>query len=517
MPTYPLSHPAAEHSEQPWVTPLARSFDPETLNQRLDSRWQEETVSGRNSLVSAVVRAFAADLWLTSFLRLLVYFSDVALPLLVARIIQQISNASSDASKKHSSTPAALVTLLAYACLALAGALVEQNQIDLRDRTALKIRIALTAAVHNKTIETGGILARQQLADVYSSGIHCTAQLASHIVALSQAIWLPVRVVAGLYVFYRQVGWAVTPGIIVILLYLPLRTRFIARRSAAHAQAAKASNQRVSLITQLLDNIVSLRMLGWDSLLVERIMHIRKTVELQHITESAVATLLLTFARNACRAGGPLISLFLYSTLSRLVSPRLGPDDASVDKDAERSFVTTEQVFVVQAILRELFPLLIDVPHAFDSWWDAKLPYQKVLGILTSTTGSANNKPNVADPVDEKLADNFESWDIRIVNGEFSWKNTDNVLEKPVGNNAFTLSNVNVDIRPNQLIAVVGVVGSGKSSFLSAVLGEMHQSSGFRHVAKQTAFVSQSPWLMASTVRDNIVFGNAFDSHWYSR
>ncbi|KAJ2848396.1 ATP-binding cassette glutathione S-conjugate transporter ycf1, partial [Coemansia erecta] len=530
--TYPLNKNSSalqdtandKSLDLPWLTPLSRNFDPETLSQRFDKCWQREiNKSGKGSLISAIVRAFAADLWLSSFLRLLVYFNDVAQPLLVARIIQETSNAS---DKQHAT--AALFTLLAYAFLALVGALIEQNQIDLRDRTALKIRISLTAAVHNKVIMTGGLLSSHPHTDVYSSGIHSTEQLASHIVTLSQAIWLPVRVVAGLYVFYRQVGWAVAPGIAVILLYLPLRTRFISQRAAAQKQAAKASIQRVFLITQLFDNIVSLRMLNWDGLLVDKIAHIRKTAELGNTIKGATASLFLTFARAACRAAGPLVSLFIYSTLSQLVSLHLGLNSAkkSDRKDAQSLFVTAEQVFVVQAILRELFPLLIDVPHAFDSWWDAKLPYQRVFDILTLTTpdtcDKANDLDHDLDPIDEKLADDPESLDIRIVNGTFKWQSSFNALKKPAddneeNNDAFSLKAVNLNIRRNQLVAVVGIVGSGKSSLLSAVLGEMALCSGLCQVARQTAFVSQTPWLMAGTVRENIVFGKKFDSRWYAQ
>ncbi|KAJ2638382.1 hypothetical protein GGF40_001701 [Coemansia sp. RSA 1286] len=523
--TYPLSLAASQNPQDPvdaaeldnpWITPSSRSFDPETLTQRFDTCWKKETTSGRNSLVHAIVRAFAADLWLTSFLRLLVYFSDVALPLLVARIIQQAGNAS---TKQHASS--ALATLLSYTCLALIGAVVEQNQIDLRDRTALKIRIALTSAVHNKAIETGGGLpTKHPQTDVYSSGIHSTSQLASHIVSLSQAIWLPARVVAGLYVFYRQVGWAVAPGIVVILLYLPLRTRFMARRSAAKEQAAKASSQRVFLITQLFDNIVSLRMLGWDSLLVDRIARVRKNSELNHTIKAGMATLFLTFARAACRAGGPLASLFIYSTLSRLANMRFGLGAASSNSSdkggSEGPYVTAEQVFVVQALLRELFPLLIDVPHTFDSWWDAKLPYKKILDILTLAPESCR-KPRILDRIDEKLADDLvSSYDIRISDGAFAWKTACKASEI-TPSDAFSLKSVDLDIRQNQLVAVIGAVGSGKSSLLAAVLGEMSQCSGSRHVARQTAFVSQSPWLMAGTVRENILFGKPFDSHWYAK
>lgn len=44
------------------------------------------------------------------------------------------------------------------------------------------------------------------------------------------------------------------------------------------------------------------------------------------------------------------------------------------------------------------------------------------------------------------------------------------------------MSSVNLDIEPGRLVAVVGAVGSGKSSLMSALLGEMHSTKGFINI-----------------------------------
>lgn len=57
-----------------------------------------------------------------------------------------------------------------------------------------------------------------------------------------------------------------------------------------------------------------------------------------------------------------------------------------------------------------------------------------------------------------------------IENGNFAWDSEN--IEKP------TLRNINLQIKQGQLVAVVGTVGSGKSSLISALLGEMEKLSG---------------------------------------
>ena len=79
------------------------------------------------------------------------------------------------------------------------------------------------------------------------------------------------------------------------------------------------------------------------------------------------------------------------------------------------------------------------------------------------------------------------------------------------------LHNLNVNISKGQLIAVVGKVGSGKSSLLMSLLGEMERLRGRIGVHGTVAYVPQQPWMQNQTVRQNIIFGKRFDEYFYSR
>jgi len=58
-----------------------------------------------------------------------------------------------------------------------------------------------------------------------------------------------------------------------------------------------------------------------------------------------------------------------------------------------------------------------------------------------------------------------------IENGNFCWDTTEHI-DRPI------LQNINFHVQQGQLVAIVGTVGSGKSSLLSALLGEMDKLSG---------------------------------------
>ncbi|OMH80271.1 Metal resistance protein YCF1 [Zancudomyces culisetae] len=69
----------------------------------------------------------------------------------------------------------------------------------------------------------------------------------------------------------------------------------------------------------------------------------------------------------------------------------------------------------------------------------------------------------------------------------------------------------------DELMAVVGRVGSGKSSLISAILGEMQVKNGSVTTRGTLAYAAQQPWIMNATVRENILFGYKYDKKFYEQ
>src|SRR5699024_384933 len=79
------------------------------------------------------------------------------------------------------------------------------------------------------------------------------------------------------------------------------------------------------------------------------------------------------------------------------------------------------------------------------------------------------------------------------------------------------LFRINLQVEKGSLIALCGQSGSGKSSLLSAILGEMHLIQGSIHLAPNEAisYVPQTIWIQIGTFRDNILFGLPYDKKRY--
>ncbi|XP_059695210.1 ATP-binding cassette sub-family C member 4 isoform X3 [Haemorhous mexicanus] len=87
-----------------------------------------------------------------------------------------------------------------------------------------------------------------------------------------------------------------------------------------------------------------------------------------------------------------------------------------------------------------------------------------------------------------------------------SW---DKSLETP------TLQQISFTVRRGELLAVIGPVGAGKSSLLSAILGELPKDKGSINVTGRIAYVSQQPWVFSGTVRSNILFDKEYEKEKY--
>ncbi|KAA3486884.1 ABC transporter C family member 3-like isoform X2 [Gossypium australe] len=107
----------------------------------------------------------------------------------------------------------------------------------------------------------------------------------------------------------------------------------------------------------------------------------------------------------------------------------------------------------------------------------------------------------------EKLPRGSSDTAVEIVDGNFSWDFSSTA----------TLRNINLKVYHGMKVAVCGTVGSGKSSLLSCILGELPKISGTLKLCGTKAYVAQSPWIQSGKIEENILFGKDMDRERYDR
>src|SRR5690349_10128817 len=136
------------------------------------------------------------------------------------------------------------------------------------------------------------------------------------------------------------------------------------------------------------------------------------------------------------------------------------------------------------------------------------------------TSGEINLKDYIRD--DEGQA----TGEIKLDHASFSWSDeetnqTSQVNGKGMVNEAFEskeisgLKEIDLSIKPGKLVAVVGTVGSGKSSLIFALLGDMKKTAGTVKVKGSLAYIPQQAWIQNTTLKQNVLFTAAFDAEKY--
>ena len=112
---------------------------------------------------------------------------------------------------------------------------------------------------------------------------------------------------------------------------------------------------------------------------------------------------------------------------------------------------------------------------------------------------------------------------IHLNNTSFTWgfsvKKDKNSAKSKIDDNSRDINLKNIDFSANSsdLVAVVGEVGSGKSTFLSAVMKELELLDGSIKVNGKIAYVEQEPFIISGTLKQNILFGDKFDQDKFNK
>lgn len=107
---------------------------------------------------------------------------------------------------------------------------------------------------------------------------------------------------------------------------------------------------------------------------------------------------------------------------------------------------------------------------------------------------------------------------VEIKDGSFMWDVDESSLQSPRSpRNKYVLNNINFSANSPELVAIVGPVGCGKSSFLQALLGDVKLINGDISYSGRIAYSSQTPFIQNETLRDNILFGKLFNETKYKK
>ncbi|KAL7855415.1 hypothetical protein AOLI_G00190190 [Acnodon oligacanthus] len=370
-----------------------------------------------------------------------------------------------------------------YASLLLVVAIIQSvflQQFTLRCfKLGMRVRAAISAAVYKKALTLSNDARKESTIGQMVTLISADAQRFNEVTNFIHLLWsCPVQIALALSFLWIELGPSVLAGLLVMVLMVPINGLLAIKSKSFQAKSMTYKDKRMKILYEILSGIKILKLYAWEPSFEAQIQGFREQ-ELQVMRKSAYLSSVPIFIFFCAPTFVSLATFAVFVSVS--------PNNVL---DAEKTFTSISLFNILRAPLGML-PMLIS---AMVQMSVSKRRLERFLSRDDLDVNAVNH-------------DNSHSAAVSVINGTFTWER----------NGQPFLKNVSLDINPGSLVAVVGAVGSGKSSLISALLGEMHNLSGSVNIKGSVAFVPQQAWIQNATLKDNVLFGSDLDELRFQR
>ncbi|KAM4729257.1 ATP-binding cassette sub-family C member 2 [Anableps anableps] len=427
---------------------------------------KEETNYPNSWLVTTLYKTFKWILIESAFFKLLQDLLAFVSPQLLKLMISFTQNKSSYAWEGY-----------LYAVLLLVVALLQslflQQYFQRCFVLGMKVRTALMAAVYKKALVMSNDNRKESTVGETVNLMSADAQRFNDVTNFIHLLWsCPLQIAVSIVFLWMELGPSTLAGLAVMVLMVPINGLLATRARKFQIENMKFKDKRMKIMNEMLNGIKILKLFAWEPSFQDQVENIRGK-ELKVMRKFAYLT---------------AVSTFIFTCAPTLVSLATFAVFVAVSSD---NILTPEKAFTSISLFNILrFPL-------------AMLPMLIASIVQTTVSKKRLEKFLGGDDLDSDIVRHDPSFNsaVSISNGSFAWETDSEPL----------LKNVSLDIKPGRLVAIVGAVGSGKSSLMSALLGEMHSTKGFINIQGSIAFVPQQAWIQNATLRDNILFGSPYE------
>ncbi|TID16010.1 hypothetical protein E6O75_ATG09068 [Venturia nashicola] len=323
----------------------------------------------------------------------------------------------------------------------------------------------------------------------------------SEICAYLHFLWAstPVQFVMAIYLLYKILGYSSIAGIGMMALLLPINMIISNQFSKIQKQILAATDGRINTTNEVLSNIRIIKFFAWEQRFMNSVNE-KRAVELKYLRRRYIVWAIAATVWS----GAPILITFLsFLVYTKIEKKPLVPSVA---------FTALSLFQILRIPLDQLADM---VAHVLES----KVSIDRVEEFLA--------EPETDKYVQLHHSHSVES-DVPTVGfkqGTFSWGNQDD-------EEAFKLRDMNLEFQTNVINLIVGPTGSGKTSMLLALLGEMTLLKGDVYLpgyrsredlkadpetglTESVAYCAQQAWLVNANIKDNIVFASPWDAKRY--
>ncbi|SCV00594.1 LAMI_0G06084g1_1 [Lachancea mirantina] len=469
----------------------------------LESKWEQEKWRGRNSLFWAIFASFGKTIMLGLSLEILKDFAVILQPQLLRIFIEQFSE---DYRSKYPALNGVFVAVSLFLVKIFSTCLSNQFFIMIF-QAGMGIRGSLMAMVYRKSL-TLSVDARNNKAsgDILNLMAVDVLRIQRFFETSQDLIGAPIALVTTLISLYTFLGFATIGGLLTMAVMIPVNTYLSKKIRNLIKTQMEYKDARIKTVTEILNSVKSIKLYAWEKPMLERLNHVRNDLELSSMRKIGIVDNLITFAWNLVPVMVACSTFAIFSvTMDVPLSPQI--------------------VFPSLTLFNILNECVYSIPTTITNFIETSVSVGRLKDLLLATDTDQSFIEYRESSKDSKEPA------LEISNATFLWRTQETEKESSqhdeeaeVETPRIALKDIDhFEARKGDITCIVGRVGSGKSSFLSALLGHLPCVSGARKQlppkfimrASSIAYCPQQPWVMNATVKENVLFGHRFDETYY--
>ena len=397
-------------------------------------------------------------------------------------VLQRFLNAYNVYSKSDPKPEFGIYYMLMY-CFAmcftqLISAFAGNWSIWILVKSGLNVRTGLMSAIYDRSLNLSGIEKKN-----YSIG-RATKMMSSDVLRIEiywgflHFFWTcPLQVFLAFCFLCNMFGVAVLAGAAIITLSLPVQIFLLRRMSQQRPKINEVADKRIRLLQEILAGIRVIKLYSWDNIFRNKMAKLREN-ELKEIRAMRLSSALITTLTLALPVLASVATFVCYAYMGNKLTPEI--------------------VFPAITFFGRMETPLIIIPIIASYTVDAREAMVRIGKFLRSRSVAHCQKH--VESIENAV----------VVDAKFIWE-----LPEGEEDSEQMVFDFNITIPKGSLVAIVGSVGSGKSSFIGAINGEMKLISGDIGVCGKIGYCPQQAWIRNCTVRDNIIFDQPFDEERY--
>jgi len=347
-------------------------------------------------------------------------------------------------------------------------------------KLGMRLRAALISHIYQKGLRLS-CSARQK----HTSG-EIINYMSVDIQRITDVIWymnyirmLPIQLSLAVYILHQNLGAGAWAGLAATLAIMACNIPLTRLQKRLQSKIMTAKDNRMKATTEVLRSIKILKLQAWDTEYLQKLEALRRD-EHNWLWKSVRLTALTTFIFWGSPA---FISSITFGTCILMGVP-----------------LTAGTVLSALATFRMLQDPIFALPDLLSVFAQGKVSADRVAQYL--------QEDELKSDTITEVPRNDTDYDVEIDHGAFSWE---------FETTSPTITDVNLKVTRGMKVAICGMVGSGKSSLLSCILGEMPKLAGNVRVSGRKAYVPQTAWILSGNIRENILFGNPYDKEKYQK